>query len=37
VTERPPPHAGEHPAEALADWGFPSADIEKLRESGAIA
>jgi alpha-methylacyl-CoA racemase len=37
VIERPPAHAGEHTDEALADWGFPSGDIEKLRESGAIA
>jgi alpha-methylacyl-CoA racemase len=37
VIERPPAHAGEHTDEALADWGFASGDIAKLRESGAIA
>ena len=34
---RPPPHAGQHTDEALADWGFPAAEIRKLRESKAIA
>jgi alpha-methylacyl-CoA racemase len=37
VIERPPAHAGEHTDEALADWGFPSADVAQLRNSGAIA
>jgi len=37
VIERPPAHAGEHTDEALADWGFPSGDVEALRKSGAIA
>jgi len=32
----PPPHAGEHTDEALADWGFDPATIEKLRSAGAI-
>jgi alpha-methylacyl-CoA racemase len=32
----PPPHAGQHTAEALADWGFGSEEIAKLREVGAI-
>jgi alpha-methylacyl-CoA racemase len=35
--ERPPPHAGQHTDEALADWGFARAEIAALRESGAIA
>ncbi len=34
---RPPPHAGQHTDEALAEWGFGTADIAKLREAGAIA
>lgn len=29
-------HAGEHSKEALADWGFPAAEIDKLEASGAI-
>ena len=37
VIERPPAHAGEHTDEALAEWGFPSSDVEALRKSGAIA
>ena len=37
VIERPPAHAGEHTDEALADWGFASGEIAKLRESSAIA
>jgi alpha-methylacyl-CoA racemase len=35
--ERPPAHPGEHTDEALADWGFASDELAKLRESGAIA
>lgn len=35
--ERPPAHPGEHTDEALADWGFATDEIAKLRESGAIA
>ncbi len=34
---RPPPSPGEHTEETLADWGFESEDIKKLREVGAIA
>jgi alpha-methylacyl-CoA racemase len=34
---RPPAHPGEHTSEALADWGFGRDEIDKLRESGAIA
>jgi alpha-methylacyl-CoA racemase len=34
--ERPPAHAGQHTDEALADWGLDTADIAKLRETGAI-
>jgi alpha-methylacyl-CoA racemase len=32
----PPPHAGQHTDEALADWGFGAEEIAKLRETGAI-
>jgi len=32
----PPPHPGQHTDEILADWGFPAADIAKLRETGAV-
>jgi alpha-methylacyl-CoA racemase len=32
----PPPHAGQHTAEALADWGFAAAEIAKLMETGAV-
>ncbi|MGE0067941.1 MAG: CoA transferase, partial [Solirubrobacterales bacterium] len=28
---------GEHSAEALGDWGFEDAEIERLRASGAVA
>jgi alpha-methylacyl-CoA racemase len=35
---RPPSHAGQHTDEVLADWlGTASADITKLRDTGAIA
>jgi alpha-methylacyl-CoA racemase len=34
--DRPPPHAGQHTSEVLADWGFGEADIAKLKETGAI-
>ena len=34
--ERPPPAAGQHSAEVLADWGFEQADIERLVAAGAI-
>jgi alpha-methylacyl-CoA racemase len=33
---RPPPHAGQHTDEALADWGFAPVEIAALRGSGAI-
>lgn len=33
----PPPHAGQHTDEALADWGFSRAEIAGLREAKAIA
>src|SRR5712691_11028500 len=33
----PPATPGEHTEEALSDWGFSSADLEKLRTCGAIA
>jgi alpha-methylacyl-CoA racemase len=35
--QRPPARAGEHTEEALHDWGFSAADLEKLRGCGAIA
>jgi alpha-methylacyl-CoA racemase len=34
---RPPPHAGQHTDEALADWGFSADAIRKLRDAKAIA
>jgi len=33
----PPPHAGQHTDEALADWGIPAAEITRLRGSRVIA
>jgi alpha-methylacyl-CoA racemase len=33
----PPAVPGEHTEEALRDWGFSSTELEKLRNSGAIA
>ncbi len=32
----PPAKPGEHTDEALADWGFPAADIAALRKAGAL-
>ena len=32
----PPPAPGEHTDEALADWGFSSAEVDALRTSAAI-
>ena len=34
---RPPPHAGQHSDEVLADSGFSAEEIESLRDAGAIA
>jgi alpha-methylacyl-CoA racemase len=34
--EMPPPHAGQHTAQVLVDWGFSEADVAKLRETGAV-
>jgi alpha-methylacyl-CoA racemase len=34
--QRPPAAAGEHTEEALRDWGFGPAEIERLRSCGAI-
>ena len=34
---RPPPHAGQHTDEALADWGFGADEIRDLRDAKAIA
>ncbi|HKV53658.1 MAG TPA: CaiB/BaiF CoA-transferase family protein [Candidatus Binataceae bacterium] len=33
----PPAVPGEHTEEALGDWGFSPADVDKLRNCGAIA
>jgi alpha-methylacyl-CoA racemase len=33
----PPPHAGQHTDEALADWGIPLDEIARLRGSKVIA
>jgi len=33
----PPPHAGQHTDEALADWGIPVAEITRLRGLKVIA
>ncbi|HUP87119.1 MAG TPA: CaiB/BaiF CoA-transferase family protein [Acidimicrobiales bacterium] len=35
--DRPAAHPGQHTDEALADWGFASEEIAKLRETGAVA
>jgi alpha-methylacyl-CoA racemase len=35
--QRPPAKPGEHTEEALRDWGFSSAELEQLRNCGAIA
>jgi alpha-methylacyl-CoA racemase len=32
----PPPWPGQHTDDALADWGFTLAELEKLRETGAV-
>ena len=32
---RPPPWPGEHTAEAMADWGIPAAEIDRLVGEGA--
>ncbi|MDX1649632.1 MAG: CaiB/BaiF CoA-transferase family protein [Myxococcota bacterium] len=37
AVQGPPPWAGQHTDEALADWGFSGEEIAKLRESGAVA
>lgn len=34
---RPPPHAGQHTDEALAEWGIDQGRIAELRSGGAIA
>ncbi len=34
---RPPPHAGQHTDEALADWGLAADEIAQLRDHKAIA
>ena len=35
--ERPPPHAGQHTDEILAEIGLDADAIEEMRESGAVA
>ena len=35
--ERPPPHAGQHTDEVLAEIGYDAGSIEELRESGAVS
>ena len=35
--ERPPPHAGQHTEEVLADFGFTGDEMAVLRDAGAIA
>ncbi len=35
--QRPPASPGEHTNEALRDWGFSGAELEKLAAQGAIA
>jgi alpha-methylacyl-CoA racemase len=32
----PPPHAGQHTDAILTDWGFSAAEINKLRDVGAV-
>jgi alpha-methylacyl-CoA racemase len=32
----PPPHAGQHTEQALADWGIPVEEIARLRGSKVI-
>jgi alpha-methylacyl-CoA racemase len=34
--QRPPAKPGEHTEEALREWGFSAAELEKLRGAGAI-
>jgi alpha-methylacyl-CoA racemase len=34
--QRPPPNPGQHADDALADWGFASDEVERLRAVGAI-
>lgn len=34
--QRPPAWPGEHTDDVLADWGFESGDIAKLRDAGAV-
>jgi len=35
--DRPPPHAGQHTDDTLAEWGFTADERDKLRQAGAIA
>jgi alpha-methylacyl-CoA racemase len=36
VIQRPPPQAGQHTDEALADWGLEAEEVRKLRDAGAV-
>jgi alpha-methylacyl-CoA racemase len=35
--QRPPARPGEHTAEALRDWGFADAELQRLKDCGAIS
>jgi crotonobetainyl-CoA:carnitine CoA-transferase CaiB-like acyl-CoA transferase len=34
---RPAPQPGEHTEDLLAEWGLAAEEIERLRDSGAVA
>jgi alpha-methylacyl-CoA racemase len=34
--QRPPAHVGQHTAEVLAEYGFDTAEVAKLRDAGAV-
>jgi len=36
VVAAPPAHPGQHSREILTEWGFPTADVERLIGSGAV-
>ena len=36
-TPGPPVQAGQQTADVLADWGFGADEVERLRDSGAVA
>jgi alpha-methylacyl-CoA racemase len=37
AVQAPPADPGQHTDEALADWGFSTNEIEKLRQAGAVS